>query len=413
MEAFSYEACNKHSERFAGELEAETIHEAAQMIRRKGLWVVSLHPNEMFSISCIPSVFTILERTRFSSRNGIGREATILFLRQMSVLLQTGMPIHQALQALVEARGTQRYTQLIQEMLSDLMNGSSLSDAMEKHPGVFSTTVSSLTRAGEMSGTLEQIFASMADFLERDYRAREKLKTVMMYPLALLAVSLFSMGFMTVFVMPTLALLLQNLHAALPLPTRILLFLSNAMQQHFLWLLLFLFLHLMGAVYLYRQLSWRRRIDRCLLFLPVFGSLKLYSVWRGVLETLAVLLHNGIALPHALDLVAPSVGNRWIRHLVETARRRVLSGHAFCTAWQDEKTFPRMLASLIAAGERSGELERMLEKAAEFAAVTAENRSARIQAMAEPVLILIVGGIVFLFVLSIILPLIETMDVLT
>lgn len=411
METFSYDARNRQGERFAGEVEAETIHEAARMIRRKGLWVVALRAHEA-SAPARRALFSARWKDVCLSREEPGREATILFLRQMSVLLQTAMPVHQALQALVEAGGERRYARLMKELLTDLMGGSSLADTMEKHPRVFSHAVSSLTRAGEASGTLEQIFQSMADFLERDYRAREKLKTVMMYPLVLLAVSLLSMGLMAVFVMPTLALLLQNLHAELPLPTRILLLASDAFQQHFLWMILFLLLGVAAGIVLYRQPRWRERVDRVLLFSPVFGSLRLYSEWRVALETLAVLMQNGIALTRALELVAPAVGNRWIRRLIMQARERVLGGHAFCSVLEGEAAFPPILASLLAAGEQAGELERMLEKAAEFCAVTAENRSARIQALAEPVLIFLVGGIVFFFVLSIVLPLLETMDAL-
>lgn len=412
MATFVYDARNKQGERFAGEVEARTIHEAARLIRRKGLWIASLRACEGKPADGFMRRAISLGRASLM-RGVMGREETILFLRQMTVLLQTGMPVHQALQALAEEGGKKAYTRLVKAMMADLMNGSALADAMEKHPRVFPPSVSSLVRAGEASGTLEQVVGSLADFLERDYRAREKLKTVMMYPLALLAASLLSMGLMTVFVLPTLALLLQNLHAELPLPTRALLFFAEAVQHHLMLIVLVLLLGILLLVFLYRQPVVRERLDHAILFVPFFGPLRIYSEWRGALETLAVLMRNGIVLNRALEMVAPAAGNHWIRRILERARERVLRGSAFCSALQGDPVFPAMLAALLAAGERSGELERMLEKAAEFCIVTTENRSARIQAMAEPVLIFIVGGVIFFFVLAIILPLLETMDALS
>ena len=399
---FAYQARNRSGERFSGTLEADSLQAAAQAVRQRGLWIARLE-----------EVHTTSAHAAFVSwfqQRSPGPRLVLLFCRQLSVLLSAGLPVHEALKALLVPGETGFYQQLLSGLVQSVVQGKTLADAMSNFPGVFSPTIISLVHAGESGGSLENVLCRLADFQEKSYAAREKLKSVLLYPAILGMTTLAAFCFMMVFILPAFATMLLNLHTELPLMTRGLLAISATMQQHGLLVLLATVVTIVVAGMFYQRPTVRLWVDRLRLQLPLYGSLCRSADWMLVLGTLSLLLETGIPLHQALGMVRTVAGNHYLQQQLKQVQQAVERGRAMADSLCSCRYFPTMARELVKAGEQAGNLEQMLQKAGDFCAVTAENESQRLQALAEPLAILLVGGLVFCFVLSIILPLLSVMD---
>ncbi len=404
MTAYAYEARNRSGEVFTGKIKAASRREAAHQIRARGLWVASLRELE----AARPQASRRIVLSSFASEPS--RLEVVLFCRQMAVMLSAGLPVHEALRALYQPDKAGRYQQMLEKLLTDVMQGKSLHEAMQGFPKVFPKRVVSMVKAGEAAGSLDVMFSRLADYLAKAFSAREKLKSVLLYPLILGVTTILALLGITIFILPTFVAMLVNLQAQLPLPTRALLQVSAMMQQYGGGLLLGC-----GGLLVLAAAAWRCHgirvfLDAWQLSIPFYGKLVRYSEWLLLLGTLAVLLENGIRLHEALKLLPEATDNRYLREVIFSACSAVERGSSLLDAWQKSAVFPDVLREMVMVGEKSGELEQMLTKAAELCAVIAENESQRLQALAEPAAIFLVGGLVFFFALSIMLPLLEMLD---
>ena len=414
MGVFQYEARNRAGEFFAGTVEAHDEREAAGLIRRRGLWVAALHL-QCEEAAGAPAVSRWRQQLAGAVAKTPPAKLRVLFLRQMAAMMQAGMPVHQALQALAKSDADRAYQSLLQHTLCQRFPcpaGRPLHERMALHPAVFPASLCGLVRAGEESGSLTQIFAQLADFEEHRYEAREALKSALLYPVILLVVSLVALVLMAVFVLPAFAVMLQDLQAELPWTTRFLLALMDFVSGHLAALLTGAALLALVTAALVRDARTRTVLDGWLLKMPILGPLQRASAWRILLELFAVMLKNGIPLTTALAMAADVPANRHIACEMKALRAQVESGQPFAASLRQLTSCPRLLVELLMAGEMTGTLDAMMEKAAAFAAADARHRSARVEALAEPVMIFVVGGMIFFFVLSIVLPLLTTMDAL-
>ena len=416
MSTFLYEARSRSGEFFAGAVEAADKREAAGLIRRRGLWIASLNlkegEEEREEKQKQRRQQTFLASLRHCLKTGtVSKKQRVVFIRQLAVLLQAGLPVHEALQTLVRAETRPRYKNILQDMLAGLLAGQPFYEVLRSQPRLFPASLCAFVQAGEQSGALMEIFARLADFEEHRYQAREALKSSLMYPAALLIASLLAIVLMGVFVLPTFAVLLRDLQAELPWTTRLLLSGLAFLQDYGgLVLGIFLVLVLMTAM-LFKNRQSRAVLDGWLLALPFFGTLQQYAHWRLLFELLSLMLANGLPLLQALKMAEQVPANLALQRELRQVRRQVEQGQPFVRSLQ-QTGCPVLLTELLAAGEAAGTLDLMLKKAASFAAEAVRQRSARLEAMAEPIMIFLVGGLVFFFVLSVMLPLLTTMDAL-
>lgn len=415
MSTFLYEARSRSGEFFAGTVEAADKREAAGLIRRRGLWIASLNlkegegakeeeqqhsPQHIFAGLC-----------QSIAGSAVGTKQRVVFIRQLAVLLQAGLPVHEALQTLMRAETRPHHKRVLQDMLAGLMAGQPFYEVLQKQPHLFPASLCAFVQAGEKSGALTEIFMRLADFEEHRYKSREALKSSLMYPVSLLLASLLAIVLMGVFVLPTFAVLLRDLQAELPWTTRLLLA-GLACLQEYGWQLLGIFLLLtLALAVLFKKRQSRAVLDDILLALPFFGTLQQYAHWRLIFELLSLMLTNGLPLLQALKMVEPVPENLALQKDLHHVRRQVEQGQTFVGSLQQTRC-PVLLTELLAAGEAVGTLDLMLGKAAAFADEAVRQRSARLEAMAEPLMIFLVGGLVFFFVLSVMLPLLTTMDAL-
>ena len=409
MGKFRYMAKNRQGESFAGVIEAAGIQEAAMGIRSRGLWVARLQ--ELKEQEPAWDKIKKFLMQDIGPGSGGRREWAMLFLRQLAVLLQSGLPVQVALDALVVPEPEDGYQRMTAAIHQSLLRGQTLAQSLAAYPRAFPESVRSLVHAGEESGTLADVLQQLADFLTESHESREKLKSLLVYPAVMGVLSLGAVVFMSLFVLPVFAGLLRSLHASLPLPTALLLDFSEwlAGDWGMAMLLLGCMIILAGALAAWSYPPLRLVLDRLCLRLPLLGRLVLHTDWQQMSGTLAVLTANGIPFDRALQLTRNVPENHWLRECLQLAQRQVEQGMTFAAALSASfgSFCPRAVQELVLAGEHAGNLEEMLRQSASLCHVRASNTSARLQALADPALTLVVGGVVFFAVLSMLLPILD------
>ncbi|MBQ1914363.1 MAG: type II secretion system F family protein [Selenomonadaceae bacterium] len=400
MAMFHYVACSASGELREGELEADSPREAARVVRGQMLRVIHIEEEKQQSR---------WKGIRFSS---VTRKHAVFFCRQLAVMVDS-QPINKILASMEQQGGDKAYLEMVREIRQSVELGHGLASAMQKYEDAFSASIVHLIAAGEASGSLPEILARAADHLEQEYADRKKIQSAMFYPM-ILAISVCAVLFvMMVFILPTFVGLLEGLHVDLPLPARILLFLGNFLANYGLFALLGGIAALLGLWQLYGKESVRRPVDAFLLRLPAVGELKKQTAWMHILGTLSVLLNGGLRIDEALSMAGKVTDNLALQDVVFKAKNSVQQGYSLAEAWKGNSLFPAMLLQLVAAGESSGHLEEMLQKGADYCRISAENTSKRLQAMVEPALILVMGGIVLFFILAIVLPILDSMEAIS
>ena len=402
MAVYSYRARSAEGKAEQGTVTASDITTAARILRDKSLLVISLREqtglrsfiNKQSPLLAVPK---------------INQGELALFFEEFATLTAVGIPAHEALAKLAREVSNSR-ANIIQRLLQDVMAGSTIAAAMAKQPQNFPPHIIGLVEAGETGGVLEDILRTLSRSLKDEFRAREKLKSALAYPLILLVTVILSVIAMTIFVLPVFGTLLQDLGAELPLPTKVLLSTADFLADN-LWAMPLMIIFIAGIYFMVvHNEMCRLKIDEIILLLPIIGALVIYGEWQIVLNTLSLLIKSGIRLDRAIELAASITRNRAVSKRLNEVREAILRGSSFAETLDTRKILPPTLAQMLLTGEQAGELEVMLQKAADFAKVIADNRSARLEALAEPVVIFILGGIIFFFVLSLMLPLLEAMD---
>ena len=397
LERFRYVARTSAGELREGTLDAEGLHEAARILREQGVFVVRL--------------LRFQEKRRFFSFLSSGGDLryAALFCRQLAVMLDE-QPLNEILAILSKQKGDKKYRDMVQGICQQIEVGKSLSDAMGKYENIFPSNVIHIVEAGQESGNLTGVLERLADYLEKQYEARQKLESSMMYPAFIGIAVLCAVCFMFVFILPTFVVLFENFQTELPLPTRVLLAAGRFAEAHGMWLPVIFAGMAAGAGWICQQEKFRHFADYWLLKVPLLGRLKQDTAWMQILSTLAVEMESGMRIDAALRTVREVPSNRYLRQFLGQLQESVSHGYPMAHLLETCPVFPVMLTELIAAGESTGRLEEMLKKSADYCALSAENLSRRLQAMMEPAMLLVLGGVVLGFVLSIILPLMELMD---
>lgn len=400
MKTFSYSARTANGEKVKGTVAAESAPAAVRAAAAEGKIVIRITEQRPVRLPRPAGLF-----------GSISAEDRIAFFRELAALLSAGIPIHTALAHLLDStKADTGYGQLAADLHRAVTHGTSLSHAMEMHAHVFAPSLIGMVRAGEESGTLDTVLREAADFLTEEHALRESLRSALAYPLFLLAATVLSLVLMTMFILPVFAVLLRELQADLPLPTRMLLGLSDIVSaQPYLIPAAIGGLALITAALL-RMPAVRLRLDGMLLRIPVIGSFASFAAWQMILRTLAVLMRSGIRLDRAVALAQFVTGNRVLSHRLERMEQSLIHGRSFAQSIANEPYLPPLLRGMLAAGEEAGNLEDLLQQGADYCGRRASQISARIQALAEPVMVVFVAGLIFFAVLSFLLPIFDAMD---
>ena len=401
MAAFHYEALDTAGRTARGVIEADTVRQARSNLRDSGLVVLNVN---VVTEESIPA-----GRFRFSWRPRVGLSAAQLNLitRQMATLLAAGLTLEQTLSALIEQSESDSARQVLAGVRGELLAGHTLAQSMGRYESVFPDIYRALVRAGEASGELGKVMLRLADYTESRQALRQKVILAFVYPAIVTTVALLVVTGLLVYVVPKVVGVFQQSHQALPLLTRMLIGLSDTLQAIGIYILL----ALVGAGFALRALLQRESIryqwHLRLLRLPVVGRLVRGINTARMASTLAILAGSGVSLLTALNAAAGVVNNLPMRQALEEASRKVREGVSLSRALAVSGLFPPILVHLIASGEVSGQLDTMLERAAAQQEQEVSGYTAVLTSLLEPLLILVMGGVVLLIVLAILMPIID------
>ena len=400
MAAFRYEALNSLGNVTHGVVEADVLRQARTRLRELGLMVVAIHPVSDESLEKG-------EGQGLRLRRGISSAQLSLLTRQLATLLEAGLTIEQAMSALIAQTTTEVVRQVLAGVRAELMEGHTLAQALGSYARVFPDIYRALVKAGEASGELSHVMLRLADYTESRQALRQKVGLAFVYPAIVTVVALLVVTGLLIYVVPQVVGVFQQSHQALPLLTRLLIGLSSMLQASWYYLLGALAGVGLGVHVLLRREEIRFRWHSYLLRMPVVGSLVSGINTARMASTLAILTGSGVPLLVSLQAAAGVVGNLPMRHALEEASRKVREGAGLSRALDVSGLFPPILIHLIASGEASGRLDAMLERAATQQEQEVGSYTSVLTSLLEPLLILLMGGVVLIIVLAILMPIIE------
>jgi len=400
MRKFLYKAKDSLKRMTEGSLQAETEQEALVMLGQMGYFPLSLQREETLPLrQAGPRPFSPFTRVR--------RRDITFFTRQLADLLESGLTLMRALDVLREQTENPRLQEILADLASHVRDGRSFSDALAIYPKVFSPLYVSMVRSGEVGGMLGGVLARLADFAEKEEELHAKVRSALAYPTLILLVGIGTIAVLLIFVIPKLVSLFQEVGQILPLPTRILIELSQWSASYW-WLVLSIAVF---GVFLVRRGGFshgtRSAIDRIKLHLPIWGSLiKRVEIARFA-RSLATLLSHGVPILQAMHVVVQATGNELLKGELQQIGEQLKGGATLSQGMRRGRIFPLLVTHMVAVGEEAGSLDRSLFKIADTYEREADRAMKLMTSLVEPAMILIMGSLVGFIVISMLLPIFQ------
>jgi general secretion pathway protein F len=400
MPAFRYEAVDAGGATRKGVVNADNPRAARSDLRTQGLT-----PLNVEAISAQVDASGVARSRGFGER--LSQVELALFTRQLASLLEAGLPLEQAFTALLEQSERPYMRDLIASIRSEVIGGASFSDALSRHPRDFAEIYRGLVASGEQIGQLSRVLSRLADYIERRNALVQKVRLAFTYPAIVTVVAFAIVIFLLTYVVPQIVSVFANTKQKLPVLTVMMLGVSNFVRAYGI----FVGLAVVGAWFAWRRAlrnpELKRRWHTWLLTAPIYGKFERSLNTARFASTLAITTGSGVPILRALDTSRETLSNVAMRELVEQATGSVREGVSLARALSAQKLFPPMLVHMIRAGEVTGELPAMLERAANSQQQDLERRTLTIAGLLEPVLILAMGLVVLLIVLAVLMPIIE------
>jgi type IV pilus assembly protein PilC len=397
MPTFSYEAVDPKGRVVEGSIESSSVDAVIEELRGIHFTVVTIKEKKDY----LAFVHNYLRK---SAR--VDFYAVTIFTRQFATLINAGLPILKCLEALSRQSINTRLTATIDQIMTDLKAGFSLTRALQKHPRIFSPVYIALVRAGEMSGAVGLMLDRMALLMEREHHLRQKVSSSLTYPAFVFAICIAVTVFLVTYIFPSFVSLLEGLDLPLPWPTLVLIHLTNALKNPVVLILLAVTLGL--AIAMYRQFIstplGRKQVDRLLIDIPVIGQINRKVSLSQFCRTLGTLLGSGIPIIHSLDVVGKVAGNEVIAGIVDDIKLSLKGGDRISDPLKEYDIFPPMVPHMISVGEETGNLAGLLEKLADYFDQEVEMALQAFVTLIEPVMIMFMGGIVGYVLIAVFLP---------
>ena len=346
-----------------------------------------------------------VKKRRMGGGGSIKPKDIAIFTRQLATMMKAGVPLLQSFDIVARGSTNPKVTKLLNDIRGDVETGTSLSQAFRKHPMYFDALYCNLVEAGEAAGILETLLDRLALYQEKTIAIKQKIKSALTYPIAVLVVAFIVVSVIMVFVIPAFKEVFTSFGADLPAPTLFVMGMSEIFVKYW-WAI---FGAIGGGIYFFLQ-TWKRseamqkRMDRMLLKLPVFGDLLFKSATARWTRTLSTMFAAGVPLVEALDSVGGAAGNAVFAEATEQIQKDVSTGTSLTNAMQAANLFPNMVLQMSAIGEESGSLDQMLGKAADFYEQEVDEAVKALSSLMEPFIIVILGTIIGGIVVSMYLP---------
>jgi len=398
MGVYSWKGRNRYGDAVGGERVASSPQDLARILQR-----------EQIAVSQISAKRRAL-RIPLLNRDKVRLKELAVYSRQLSVLIDAELPLIQSLNILAEQTRNKYFKRVILSVREDVEAGSSLNQAKRKFPRVFDDLFCNLVGSGEQSGSLDVMLRRLAEYIEKIVKLRAQVRQAMIYPSAIVVFAILVAIFLMWKVIPVFASIFRELNASMPMITIIIIRISNFVSNY----IHFVFLGLIALVFLFRfyrrtpQGRWT--VDRLLLRAPLFGNLLSKVAISRVTRTLSTLLSGGVSMLESLKITASTSGNVLIEKSVFDARKQVSEGKSLTESFRSTGRFPFMMCQMVNVGEATGTLDQMLNKLADFYDDEVAGTVAALLSILEPMLLIVVGGIVGGLILSMYLPIFDLMS---
>ncbi len=399
MSAFEYIALDQKGKETRGFIEGDSARLVRQQLREQQL--VPLQVNEVSHKADDKKTTIPGARTR------LGSTELALLTRQLATLSRSGIPLDEATATVARQSTKPRLKKLLLGVRGKILEGHTLADGLRDYPHIFSEMYCATVAAGEQSGHLDVVLERLADYTEQQQQMQQRLKLALIYPLVLTIMAILVVSGLLTYVVPEVVKVFEDTGQQLPWLTVALIALSDFMQNWFAYLLLLLLVAVVIFKKLMQQPLFRKKVHALMLKLPVVGPLVVGSNSARFARTLSILAASGVPVLEAMRIAVKVMGNIPMREAVEQASRQVSEGSSLSRTLEQSGYFNPMLINLIASGEATGQLEQMLERAAINQERELETTLAMLMGLLEPLLIVVMGGIVLMIVLAILLPVLD------
>jgi type IV pilus assembly protein PilC len=402
MALYTYRALDKQGEIIQDKLEGSGEMAVAHELRQQGLLVIDVKEQSATQ----KDILEPFKRIKLAD--------LVVFSRQLATMINAGLPIVRALYVLSEQTENPKLKDVVVAVRKDVEAGSSLSEALEKHPDVFSRLYTEMVKAGEIGGILDGVLLRVADQLERDQDLRRKVRSAMTYPIVVLVFAILAASFMLIFIVPVFAGMFEDLGGTLPLPTRITMAISDILTS--IWGVFF-YAGMALAVVMF--LRWKKTENgrkvwgRAVLRIPAkIGDVVRKVALARFARTLATLSAAGVPILQSIEITATSAGNWVVEKALLKSRDAIREGIPLYKPLEEEPVFPPMVTRMIAVGEETGDIDGMLTKIAEFYESEVDAAVKALTSIIEPLMVVVVGGIVGAIVIAMYLPMFEIFNLI-
>ncbi|HKE88674.1 MAG TPA: type II secretion system F family protein [Vicinamibacterales bacterium] len=403
MVTFAYSGRTRAGQTVSGERVADTLDGAVAALRREQILVTQINPVKDAAKAAAPK----------TKSKGVSAKNLAVFTRQFSVMIDAGLPLVQCLDILGSQEEDKNFSAVIRATRTDVESGASLADAMRKHPKTFDALYTNMVAAGEAGGILDTILKRLATYIEKAVKLTGQVKSAMTYPVAVILIAAIVVGVILWKVIPTFASLFAGLGAQLPLPTRIVIALSNGLVRFMPFVLIGIGALIFGVRSYYGTAAGRTMIDGMMLRLPILGPLLRKIAVARFCRTLSTLLASGVSILEALDITARTSGNAIVEDAILTTRKGIERGETIAQPLKQTRVFPPMVVQMIGVGEATGALDTMLGKIADFYEEEVDVAVAGLLTLLEPIMIAFLGGVVGGIVIAMYMPIFDLISKLT
>jgi type IV pilus assembly protein PilC len=394
MATFTYTARAFNGDLRTATIDASSRDDVISQLRKQRLSVVKIDQ----------------DATKKIGKGSIKTRDVVIFTRQFSTMINSGLPLVQALTILAEQTDNKALAEVTKKVVFDVESGNTVADALSKHPRAFTNLYVNMVAAGEAGGILDTILMRLATFLEKNDALVRKVKGAMIYPTVIMSVAAIAVVTLLIFVIPVFAGMFASGGMALPLPTRIVIGASGFLKAYW-WVIGAIIIGggYMGKKY-YATNNGKLVIDRLMLRVPVLGDVLRKSAVSRFTRTLGTLISSGVSILEGLEITAKTAGNRVIQDAIMQSRSSIAGGDTIAQPLQKSKVFPPMVISMIAVGEQTGGLDEMLSKIADFYDEEVDAAVSNLLSLLEPIMIVFLGVVVGGMVVAMYLPIFDMVN---
>lgn len=405
MPVYEYQALDNKGKKVTGTIDSDSDRVARQKLRSQGRFVTKISEATTTSKKESRDVRAYFQSDKVSTQD------LSIATRQLATLINAGLPLVNALQALADQTEGATLKRIFVSIRESVEGGTSFARALGAFPKTFPKLYINMVASGEASGMLDTVLKNLAEYLESQLELQRKITGSLLYPALMLIICGLVITALLVFVVPKIVEIFNKQGAVLPLPTQIVIGISDALTNYWYLLLLGMTLLVLLAKWYYKQPKGRSRVDYWLLNAPMFGTIYTKICCARVLQTLGALLNGGVRLLEGLTIAKNIVSNTHVIAALESAQDGVREGRSLARELNRSQIFPPMVYHMVAVGEKSGELEQMLLRAGKAYEIEVNTTLSSITRLIEPLMMIGVGGVVLFIVVAVLMPMADLIDV--